>query len=187
MAKEVPKFVDDALDLAVRLEFDYNCLKPVGQLLQVLVASAGAGSIGEIGTGCGVGAAWMLSTLRGDQAFISIDSDVMKAHEVTTLMGHVERTHFIEGDWHEILNHAPFQLLFVDVSDAKDAGCDEVVDALQFGGIVLLDDFSPFQHFQAHTGLAVDERRERWLSHPKLLATEILTSKTTSVILGTRK
>src|SRR2546421_333045 len=53
---DLPPLVERAVDLARRLGFANSCRPEHGRLLHAL--AAGAGTIGETGTGCGVGLAW---------------------------------------------------------------------------------------------------------------------------------
>ena len=69
--------------------------------------------------------------------------------------------HVLQGDWRETLPpHAPFDLLFVDGGGAKDDP-DAVLGVVMPGATIVMDDFSA-----SWTGR--DERRERWLKHPRL-------------------
>ena len=61
--KQTPKLVMKAKRLAGKNDFNYSCLDEVGQLLAVLTASIKQGTIAEIGTGYGVGTAWMAANL----------------------------------------------------------------------------------------------------------------------------
>ena len=54
---ELPALVACAEELAHQMGFEQSCLPEVGRLLAVLTASIGRGTIGELGTGTGVGAA----------------------------------------------------------------------------------------------------------------------------------
>ncbi len=58
---DLPPLVQRAVDLARRLGFAYSCRPEHGRLLRAL--AAGAGTIGETGTGCGVGLAWLAPDL----------------------------------------------------------------------------------------------------------------------------
>ena len=62
MVDEISPHVWSALDLAARLAFAHSCTMETGRLLAVLAATARNGTIGEIGTGCGVAAAWIASS-----------------------------------------------------------------------------------------------------------------------------
>jgi Xaa-Pro aminopeptidase len=53
---DLPPLVERAVDLARREGFAHSCRPEHGRLLHAL--AAGAGRIGETGTGCGVGLAW---------------------------------------------------------------------------------------------------------------------------------
>jgi predicted O-methyltransferase YrrM len=54
---DLPPLVERAVDLARREGFAHSCRPEHGRLLYAL--AAGAGTIGETGTGCGVGLAWL--------------------------------------------------------------------------------------------------------------------------------
>lgn len=181
-----PRTVERTLELAAALGFTKTCLPEVGKLLRLLVMQAQAGTIGEIGTGAGVGSAWMLSGLRADQQFVSIDNEPHLHAAVQELLQDYARATFMLGDWRKILQHAPFTLLFVDVGEAKDAGAEEIVAALAPGGLAVLDDFTPVEHWPAEWHGKPDTRREFWLNHPSLHAVEVRTSATTSVILAVK-
>jgi len=56
---DLPPLVERAVDLARRLGFANSCRPEHGRLRHAL--AAGAGTIGETGTGCGVGLAWLAS------------------------------------------------------------------------------------------------------------------------------
>ena len=59
---DLPPLVERAVGLARRLGFANSCRPEHGRLLHAL--AAGAGTIGETGTGCGVGLAWLASGAR---------------------------------------------------------------------------------------------------------------------------
>ena len=59
---DLPPLVGRAVGLARRLGFANSCRPEHGRLLHAL--AAGAAAIGETGTGCGVGLAWLASGAR---------------------------------------------------------------------------------------------------------------------------
>ncbi len=178
----LPPFVKKTLALAHQKNFHSSCIPKVGQLLQVLVASAKPGLIAEIGTGCGVSSAWMINGLRPDQRFVSLELDQPLHQAVSELFVNETRATFLQGDWRDLLKHEPFQLVFVDVGNAKDDGSDMITESTAIGGLIVLDDFTPLHLREEKT----DERRERWLNNTRLVATEILTTPKTSALLATR-
>lgn len=182
----VPNNVRRALELSRAHGFGSSCTPEVGRLLQVLVAAAGPGTVAELGTGCGVGSAWLLSGLREGQTFVSVEPDPARRQAVSELFGDVNDTRFLCGDWREALSYAPFQVVFVDVSEAKDAGAEAVVQALAVGGVAVLDDFTPETNWPPEGRGEPDTRREFWLRHPDMLATEILTTPETAAVVAVR-
>jgi predicted O-methyltransferase YrrM len=71
----LPPLVQRAFALAERLEFERSCSVEAGQLLRVLAGQRGRMRVGEIGTGCGVGAAWILSALAPETPFVTVELD----------------------------------------------------------------------------------------------------------------
>lgn len=74
-----PQLVSRALTVARRSRFDRSCTAEVGRLLAVLAGTVRGGTVGEIGTGCGVGAAWMASALAPGAALVTVELDPTRA------------------------------------------------------------------------------------------------------------
>ena len=74
---DLPPLVQRAVDLARRLGFANSCRPEHGRLLRAL--AAGAGTIGETGTGCGVGLAWLASGARPGTRLVSVEIDTERA------------------------------------------------------------------------------------------------------------
>ena len=71
----VPPLVEKALALTERLGFEKSCRPEVGRLLHLLAASRGRGRVAEIGTGTGVGSAWIVSALPPQVPFFTSEID----------------------------------------------------------------------------------------------------------------
>ena len=183
--KRTPERVVKAKQLAMENDFNYSCLDEVGQLLAVLTASIKEGTIAEIGTGYGVGTAWMAINLNNEVSLISIDNDKSKINSVRTIF-HQKNVKFIHSDWHEILNYAPFQLIFADGGKAKEQHPDILVEALTVGGMILIDDLTPIEYWPEEWKGKADKVREYWLSHPYLQAVELRVTPKNSVIVATK-
>ena len=83
------------------------------------------------------------------------------------------------GSWRETLHaEAPFDLLFVDATDAKD-DVDATIGLLAPGGTAILDDFS----FDV---LARDARRDSWLHHRSLSAVEVWVTPSRRALVAVR-
>ncbi len=182
----VPPLVEQAATLARRMGFENSCIPEVGRLLAVLAAGVRGGTIGEVGAGCGVGAAWLASGLATDSCFVTVESDDGRAASVATLFRDRPNIRVLHGDWHDILAHGPFDLLFVDASPAKYDEPAVVVELLRTGGLVVLDDLTPEEYWPSEWRDQPDVVRQFWLNDERLSATEMLTTPRTAAILATR-
>jgi predicted O-methyltransferase YrrM len=177
---EPPPLVQRALALAVELGFEGSCTDETGALLHVLAGGGGRRRAGEIGTGTGVGAAWIVSALEPSARFVSVELDPDRAAAAASLFEHDPNVSVLTGDWRDLLPpEAPFDLLFVDGADAKD-DVEAVLGLLAPRGVAVLDDFTP-----GRTGS--DPRRRAWLGHPELAAVELLTTLSTAAIVAVRR
>ena len=183
--KQQNELVIATKNLAMENEFIYSCLDEVGQLLAVLTSSIKEGTIAEIGTGYGVGTAWMASNLAKEVSFISIDNDLNKIEFVRALFNQAN-IKFIHSDWTEILAYAPFRFLFADGGKAKEQHPDLLVKALAVGGMILIDDLTPIEYWPEEWKNQRDEVREYWLQHPDLQAVELRVTQKNSVIVATK-
>jgi predicted O-methyltransferase YrrM len=175
---ETPPLVARATALARDFRFEKSCSPQVGRLLHVLAGARGRERVGEIGTGCGVGAAWMVSALDPATPFVTVERDATLAEAAAGLFAGDERVRVLHGDWRELLStEAPFDLLFVDGGKANEAG-PEVVSLLAPRGIAVLDDLTP--------GRESDPVRDFWLREPGLAAVELLTTPGAAAILAVR-
>ena len=124
-----PEIVEKALELAGELGFairpDGNpladspsnascCIDAVGSLLQTLCASLQDGAkVGEIGTGAGVGTAWLGSGLTPRSTLTSVEIDPRLHTAVAELFAAHQSVTLLNGDWRDAFtSHAPFDLLF---------------------------------------------------------------------------
>ncbi len=192
-ATYVPALVQDALALAERMGFAHSCLEEVGRLLRVLASSVRDGVIGEIGAGTGVAAAWMVSDLAPAAHFVTVELDGPRATAVQQLLQPVPNARVIQGDWHNILEHGPFDLLFVDAAPAKaspgegvNREMERIVRAMRIGGVIVMDDLSPEEYWPEEWRGRPDPVRKVWLNDARLTATEVLTTPRTTAILATR-
>jgi len=181
----VPPLVQQAHAHARKTGFTQSCTDETGRLLRVLASQVrGDGIIGEIGTGCGVGAAWIISGLAPGVRFVTIEVDAVRAEAARTLFAPFPDVTVRTGDWRELLPHGPFALLFADGGKAKVEGADDLRRALAPGGTIMLDDLGPEDQWPPEWRGQRDPVRDYWLNHPGLIAVELLTTPTSCVILA---
>src|SRR5438105_1833139 len=93
----LPALVEEAVALARTRDFGYSCRPEQGRLLQVLARGRCGGIIGETGTGCGVGLAWMASAVDASTRLISIEMDVERAAAARSLFGRHPNVNILTG------------------------------------------------------------------------------------------
>ncbi len=182
----VPPVVVQALAQAEAVGFAHSCIPEVGRLLHTLAAHIRAGSVGEIGTGCGVGAAWIASGLDPQVPFCTVELDPHQADAARRLLAPFANVRVLQGDWRQILAHRPFALLFCDTK-AKEQEPEAVLQALAPGGLLVLDDLTPEEFWPPEWRGKPDGTREFWLNDPRLCATEVRVTERQVVILATRR
>ncbi len=182
----IPPLVQQAIKLAAQMEFEHSCTTPVGRLLQVLTGGCRGGRVAEIGTGCGVGAAWIATGLPASGSLVTVELNPARAAAARSLFEGHSNIKVLDGDWHGILPYSPFDLLFADASAAKREEPELLIQMLAPGGLLLLDDLTPESLWPPEWRGQADPLRQFWLNEPRLHATEILTSPTTAAILASR-
>ncbi|KAA1420415.1 cytidine deaminase [Mumia zhuanghuii] len=181
---EVPPLVSRALDLSRRRGFITATRHETGRLLATLAASR-TGTLAELGTGCGVGSAWLSSGVAEGARIVSAELDPKLAEAVQDLFSDTPSVEVTSGDWSALERYAPFSLLFVDVRDVK-RSVDLVADLMEHGGIAVLDDFTPSYTWPPIYEGRVDVVREQWLTDERFVAVEVMVAPDASVILATR-
>ncbi len=171
----LPVLVGAALRLALRQGFDTSCRPQQGELLRLLARGVGPGVIGETGTGCGVGLAWLASAADPGARLISVEREAGRAAAAGELFADQQGVRVCHGDWRDLAGYAPFDLLVLD-GGGQGKGAEpplEPRDWLRPGGLLVLDDFSPSTGWPPlHEGVP-DRARLYWLTHPDLLASEV--------------
>lgn len=182
---EVPELVASTHDLSRQRGFITSIRNETGRLLAALAASR-TGTLAELGTGCGVGSAWLSSGAPKDAHIVSAELDPALAEDVQKIFAHTENVDVIAGDWSTLERYAPFSLLFVDVRDVMES-IDVLADLMEPGGIAVLDDFVPSAFWPPIVEGRVDTVREQWLTDERFAAVEMLIDVDASLIIATRR
>jgi predicted O-methyltransferase YrrM len=173
----VPPVVARAKAAAEALGLEKSCRDEDGMLLHILAGRRGLERAAEIGTGAGVGTAWLASALPPGVPLVTVERDERLAAAAADLFEHDADVHVLQGDWRDVLRpHAPFDLIFVDGGRAKD-DVDAVLALAAPGATIVMDDFSSDRD-------RPDPRREAWLAHPRVAAVELGTPETAQVIVA---
>ncbi|MCM3666135.1 hypothetical protein M3204_17085 [Mesobacillus subterraneus] len=181
----IPRLVNISKSLAKKHSFNGSCSDETGRLLSVLTGQVKRGKVLEIGTGFGVGSSWILSAIQPSVSFISVDVDRVKIDVVSQNIDHPQ-VKFICGDWEEIIQYGPFQFIFADAAIVKTDEGERLVDILDIGGLLIMDDFTPEEHWPDEWQGKPDLVREFWLNHENLTVTEIYLTPKSTAILATK-
>lgn len=182
---EVPDLVARSLDLARQRGFITSTRHETGRLLAALAASR-EGTLAELGTGTGVGSAWLSSGASKQARIVSAELDPSLAGDVQKIFADVDNVEIVAGDWTTLEQRAPFSLLFVDVREVMEQ-IDVLADLLEPGGIAVLDDFVPSAHWPPIVDGQVDVVREQWLTDERFAAVELLIDEGASLVIATRR
>lgn len=173
---KIPSTVAAASRVAEERGFALSCDPGVGQLLGVLSAAVRPyGSILELGTGAGVGTAWIVAGLgdRIDVRVLSVELD----EEIAAVAAKLDLPSFVElrrGDALDVLrSEDSWSLIFADAQGGKWEGLDDTIDALEPGGMLLVDDMTPPEFMNDMHREKTAEVRTQLLSDPRLQAVEI--------------
>ncbi len=183
---ELPEVVRRALDLSRSQGFVSATRHETGRLLATLAAMRG-GTLGELGTGCGVGAAWLSSGATADARIVTAELDPGLADLARGVFADDARVEVLTGDWTTLERFAPFSLLFVDVREVKLGSVDVIADLMAPGGVVVLDDFTPSSQWPPVYAGRVDAMRERWLTDERFTAVDVMVTSDASVVLAARR
>ncbi|MGF1428077.1 O-methyltransferase [Kitasatospora sp. LaBMicrA B282] len=185
---ELPPLVRRALAAAEAHGFDHSCRPEQGLLIRTLAQGA-AGRIGESGTGCGVGLAWLATGAPPGVQLVSVERDPARAAVAAAVFADQPQVTVVHGDWTELHRHGPFDLLVLDGGgQGKNGGAAaDPVRLLNPGGTVVVDDFTPATGWPPlHEGRP-DTARLHWLEHPALRAAELRLAADLSSVVGTRR
>lgn len=187
---DVPGLVRRAVELARSMGFDNSCLPAQGRLLQVLVRGRPGGVVGETGTGCGVGLAWMVAAADPATTIFSVERDPDRYRPAVDLFAGCPNVTVLLGQWPVLLDHGPFDLLVLDGGGSGKVPGDDPVRpnlALAAGGTLVIDDLSPRHGWPPLWQGSPDTARAHWLEHPELLSTEVRVAPHMVSIVATRR
>lgn len=183
---DLPPIVARAFDVSRKRGFASFCRNETGRLLATLSATR-SGTMAEFGTGCGVGTAWLRSGVRGDASIISAEVDPKLAEAAAEIFSDDPRVEVFAADWSTLADRGPFSLVFLDAREPKASGADAVVDLVEPGGVVVLDDFTPCESWPPVFSGRVDALREQWLTDERFTTVEVMVASDTSVLIATKR
>ncbi|HET9650176.1 MAG TPA: cytidine deaminase [Microlunatus sp.] len=182
---DLPPLVVRALRMSLERGYVQTSRSETGRLLATLAATR-SGTIAECGTGCGVGAAWLRSGAPKDTRVITAELDPGLAHGVMAMFAD-DDIDVMHADWTSLAQHGPFSLIFLDAASAKTWPREDIIDLVEPGGMIILDDFVPCAGWPPIVGGRVDAVRQDWLSDERFISVDVMVAEDTSVIIAVRR
>lgn len=188
---DIPTSVREAYARAERLGFELSSEPEVGWLLAALSAAVPPGGrVLELGTGAGVGLAWIVHGLgdRSDVEVVSVESDPELAAQAEG-SGCPEWVTIEVGDGAELVGSlGQFDLVFPDAPGGKIFKLRKTIAALRPGGVLVVDDMDLSRDLSAHhpdLPAALQSVRDRLLADPALVCADLTFGS--GVIVATRR
>ena len=141
-----PAVVDEIWNKTRELGFPMASEPATGTLLQTLVATKPGGRILELGTGTGLGTAWILAGMDSEASLNTVDNDPAYLAVCHNYLGDDPRLTIHEGDGAAFimsLAGQTFDFIFADTWPGKFSQLDETLALVAPGGIYFIDDLLP--------------------------------------------
>ncbi len=141
-----PPVLAEILEQSRNLDFTMASEPKTGALLCVLAASKPAARLLELGTGTGVGTAWLLSGMDAASTLISVDTNFSFQSIAQGILGNDPRLSLVLEDAVDFLvrqQPASFDLVFADALRGKFDALDEALAVVKPGGFYVIDDLLP--------------------------------------------
>jgi predicted O-methyltransferase YrrM len=125
------------------LGFSQGSDRLTGSLLRTLAATKPGGRFLEIGTGTGVGTAWLLDGMDDASRLLTIDVDPTFSVVARKYLGRDPRVTFRTADAKAVIAKLPkgkFDLIFADAWPGKYTGLRAALALLKVGGLYVVDD-----------------------------------------------
>jgi predicted O-methyltransferase YrrM len=141
-----PPALEGILRDTTAIAFNMASEPKTGSLLRALAASKPAGRILELGTGTGVGTAWLLAGMDAESRLTTVDNDSAAQEVARRHLGMDARVTFHLRDCEEFLTTQTvghFDLVYADTWAGKFSHLDDALRLVTVGGIYLVDDLLP--------------------------------------------
>ena len=184
---ELPDVVHRAFAVSRKAGYVSFCRNETGRLLAALAATRG-GTLAEFGTGCGVGTAWLRSGVRDDARIVTAELDPKLAKAAAEIFEDDPQVEVRRRRLVDAVRQGPVLPAVPRLRQARRRSAPtKVWDLVEEGGIVVLDDFTPCEHWPPTYAGRVDTLREEWLSDERFAAVEVMIAPDASAVIATRR
>jgi predicted O-methyltransferase YrrM len=141
-----PAVLDAIEQETARLGFSMASEAKTGALLAALAASKPGARLLELGTGTGIGTAWLLSGMDASARLDTVDSDAAVVEVARAHLGGDARVAFRVEDGARFLeraDRAAYDIVYADAWPGKFTHLDAALSCVAPGGIYVIDDLLP--------------------------------------------
>lgn len=173
---EIPHISDIGQQIAERIEFPMSSEPRTGALLRSLAASKPGGRILEVGCGLGVGSGWLLAGMDDKARLTCLEVHAKIAEICRRVLRSDSRAEVITTNattWLENYSGPPFDLVFVDTTEAKFERRDVLFAHMRQGALLVADDLLPGETWTPEHPARVERFRKEILTEPDLVPTLI--------------
>ena len=143
---QFPSLLNAILEGTKGIGFTMGSEPKTGSLLRTLAASKPSGRFLEIGTGTGLGTAWLLSGMDANSVLDSVDNDEKVLSIARRHLGNDRRVTFHLADASVFLTSLvgpQYDLIYADSWPGKFSHLDCALSLVRPGGIYFIDDLLP--------------------------------------------
>jgi predicted O-methyltransferase YrrM len=172
----VPPLATKAEAIAERGQWRLSSDHRTGAILRTLVASKPGGRILEVGSGLGVGSAWLLDGMDKQASLTTLEVHEKVAGICRQLLAGDSRVTVITTDaneWLENYDGPPFDLIFVDTTTTKFHRRDLLFANMADGALLIADDLLPGDTWTTDHPERVARFRDEIMAEPDLVPTLI--------------
>jgi predicted O-methyltransferase YrrM len=153
---QAPASLEPILTRSRAMNFAMASEERTGALLRLLAGSRPSGRLLELGTGTGVGTAWLLAGMDAGSTLVSVDTNA-EAHAIAReCLGADRRLALITGEGAAFLRSQQpqtYDLVFADAMPGKYEALEEALAVIKPGGFYIIDDMLPQPNWpEGHAG-----------------------------------
>jgi predicted O-methyltransferase YrrM len=160
-----------------------------GSLLRTLASTKPGGAFLELGTGTGMGTAWLLDGMDSTSTLLTMDNDEKRVAVARRCLEHDSRVTFHVMDGVAFLQQMhdqgqTFDLIFADTFPGKYVALGDALRLLRIGGLYIIDDLLPQQNWPEGHQQSVNRLLAELDQRPDLRLTKLNWS--TGLIIATK-
>lgn len=171
---DIPPLARKCEAVAAENNFQVSSEPRTGALLRTLAASKPGGRMLELGSGVGVGSAWLLAGMDKASRLITVEREERNAAACRLQLAVDSRAEVINAEateWLAQYSGPPFDLVFADATAPKFERRDLLFQHLKIGALFIGDDLLPQETWSPPHAPRVARFRQDILKEPMLVPT----------------